>query len=331
MPGKLSSKSAIIAGGACTIAIGALSMAMVMGPASADDLASSPSASSSTSTDAPSIDGMRGGHGGPGRMGMEPGISAIGTVLVKTETYKAADGTVTVVRSQHGEITAVSATSVTIKSGSIERTYVINADTVALGTAVDALAVGDTVGIHATVDGDTATATEIHSRPAEGSTPPAGPPAGEPGDMGRHGGPEANDALGVEIAEELIVEKADGSIVTLNETEGTVVSVGGSTLTITNAAGETVTFDVPASVTPQRNRADAALSDFVAGDEVHVLVDASSGTVVAVHGHDDSAMGDGPMGGHGGRGGHGGHGGHGHGGPQGDDVAALPSDDSTNA
>lgn len=327
MPGKLSTKSAIIAGGACTIAIGALSLAMVMGPASADDLTASPSASASTG--APSVDGFQGGHGGPGRMGMEPGVSAIGTVLIKTETFKAADGTVTIVRHQQGEITAVSASSITIKSSSVERTYVINADTVALGNTVDALAVGDSVGIEATVDGDTATATEIHSRPADGQ--PGDQPAGQPGDMGRHGGPEgmggpaARDALGVETAEELIVEKADGSIVTLNETEGTVVSVSGTTLTITNAAGETVTFEVPSSVTPERNRADAALSDFVAGDDVHVLVDASSGAVVAVHGHDASAMSDGPMGGRRG------HGGHGHGGPQGDDVAALPSADSNNA
>lgn len=324
MPGKLSTKSAIIAGGACTIAIGALSLAMVMGPASADDLAASPSASASTG--GPSVDGFQGGHGGPGRMGMEPGVSAIGTVLVKTETFKAGDGTVTIVRHQQGEITAVSATSITIKSSSVERTYVINTDTVALGNAVDALAVGDSVGIEATVDGDTATATEIHSRPADGQ------PGDQPGDMGRHGGPQAKDALGTQIAEELIVEKADGSVVTLNETEGTVVSVSGTTLTLTTSAGDTVSFEVPASVTPERNRADAALSDVVAGDEVHVLVDASSGAVVAVHGHDASAMGDGPTGGRGGhgRGGHGGHGGHGHGGPQGDDVAALPSD-SNNA
>lgn len=334
MPGMITSKSALVVGAASAIAIGALSMAFVMGPASADN----PNANASVS--APAQDGAPFGDGdehGPGRGHgpMNHSIPGVGTVLLKTDTLKAADGTVTLIRHQDGGVTAVSATSISLKTGSVERTYVINDTTDVRGGTVADIAVGDKVDVEALVDGDTATATEIHAHMA--------PPAGDQDPQGMRmprrgpdGRPEAS--FGVEISSELLVEKADGSVVTLNETHGTVVSVDGTTLTLTDASGTQVSFTVPSTVVPERNRNAAALTDFVVGDEVRVLVqvDGSTSTVVAVHGHDANGMGpDGDGDGHFGHGGPGGHGPSGHG-PDGDGDgmpggAPMPGSNPNNA
>jgi hypothetical protein len=202
-----------------------------------------------------------------------------------------------------GEVTAVSDSSITIKSGTIENTYVINADTVVEGfngeTLAD-IAVGDTVGVRAVVDGDTATAQELHELPAlddvNAEAGEHGPGMG--GHHGRgHGGPgmggprgmKGDDTLGERISEEKIVEKSDGTIVTIREFEGDVTSVSGSTINFTDANGDAQSFDVPDSVTVERNRAAATVADFVAGDEVHVVVEINGDneTVVAVHGHSE--------------------------------------------
>ena len=285
MPGIITSKSALVVGAVSAISIGALSMAFVMGPASADDPNATPSVSAPAQHGAPwgDADGDGPGRGhGPSDGPMSHQIPGIGTVLLKTDTLKAADGTVTVVRHQDGQITAVSATSISLKTSSLERTYAVTATTDVRGGTVAELAVGDKVDVEATVAGDTATATEIHAHMA----PPAGGP--DPRGMGMpHGGPDMHsaNAYGVEVSSELLVEKADGSVVTVKETRGTVVSVEGNVVTLTDASGAQVSFTVPSTVAPERNRNAAVLTDFVAGDEVHVLaqVDGSTSTVVAVH------------------------------------------------
>lgn len=76
-----------------------------------------------------------------------------------------ADGTYITVRMQQGEVTAVSATSITVKSADgYTSTYVINGDTeLERDRAEGAPQVGDTVHVRATVSGSTATADDIHA------------------------------------------------------------------------------------------------------------------------------------------------------------------------
>ncbi|MFM1966422.1 MAG: hypothetical protein RL134_2147 [Actinomycetota bacterium] len=104
-----------------------------------------------------------GGHGpgghGPGARGPE------GHMLHSEGVVEQADGTYITVRMQEGEVTAVSATSLTVKSADgYTSTYVINSDTeLERDRAEDAPKVGDTVHVRATVTGSTATADDVHA------------------------------------------------------------------------------------------------------------------------------------------------------------------------
>lgn len=310
MSPRLTSKSAIAVGGASAIAIGALSMALVMGPASADNVSGAPS-DSSAAQQFGDMDhqghGRHGRHGGPeGRGGHGPRSQAVaGTVIQREDTFKATDGTVTVVRHQFGTVTAVSATAITVKTGSVSNDYVVNADTAG---DVSTVVVDDQVGIESVVADGVATALHVHAAPAMGDLP-GGPMHGGPdgdgprghGPMGDgprgHGpmgdGPHGDEAaFGERVLEEELIETADGSLVTVREYKATVVSVSGSSITVTTVAGDTKTFEVPTSVTVERNRAEATLADFVAGDEVHVevTVDGSAETVVGLHGHSEDVQ-----------------------------------------
>lgn len=89
------------------------------------------------------------------------------------------DGSYATVRSITGTVSAVSATSITVKAANgTARTFAVNADTAVkedrAASSIGSIAVGDTVHVHGTVSGDTATATRIH--------------AGDPGPAGGHGG-----------------------------------------------------------------------------------------------------------------------------------------------
>ena len=104
-----------------------------------------------------------GGHGpgghGPGAHGPE------GHMLHSEGVIEQADGTYITVRMQQGEVTAVSATSITVKSADgYTSTYVINGDTeLERDRAEGAPQVGDTVHVRATVSGSAATADDIHA------------------------------------------------------------------------------------------------------------------------------------------------------------------------
>ncbi len=76
-----------------------------------------------------------------------------------------ADGTYTTVRMQEGEVTAASATSLTVQSADgYTSTYVINSDTeLERDRAEGAPEVGDIVHVRAEVTGATATAEHVHA------------------------------------------------------------------------------------------------------------------------------------------------------------------------
>lgn len=121
--------------------------------------------------------GGRHGHGGPRGLGR----LLHGEFVATTPT-----GTGTVTEFvQRGTVTAVSATSISLKSSDgFSRTYVVtSATSVDHGRAqISDIAAGDVAGVLATVSGDTATATRIEDRnrarpPAPQATPP---PTGQP-------------------------------------------------------------------------------------------------------------------------------------------------------
>ena len=148
--------------------------------------------------------GQGSGHG-PGEMRKGPG----GPLLHSEGVAEDADGNFITVRMQQGEVTAVSATSLTVESADgYTSTYVIE-DQTRLEREGDegAPEVGDLVHVHATIEGSTATAVGIHALSPEkaaalqegrdgawgqGHEGPGrgGPGAGGPGRGGPgHGGP----------------------------------------------------------------------------------------------------------------------------------------------
>ncbi len=112
--------------------------------------------------------GAKDGHGngqgpghGPGEMREGPG----GPLLHSEGVAEDAEGNFITVRMQHGEVTAVAATSLTVKStDGYTSTYVID-DQTRLEREGDegAPEVGDLVHVRATVDGGTATAVGVHA------------------------------------------------------------------------------------------------------------------------------------------------------------------------
>ena len=105
---------------------------------------------------------QQGGLGGPGggRMG---GFGQLGGMSALTEALHGdftvpENGTYVTERMQRGEVTALSGTSITIKStDGYAQTYVLDSSTQKANT----LATGSTAMVIATVSGDTATATSV--------------------------------------------------------------------------------------------------------------------------------------------------------------------------
>ncbi|MGK3202570.1 hypothetical protein [Amycolatopsis sp. MEPSY49] len=152
------------------IAAGAVAVAIVAGGGAAIWAASS----SSAATD--SVTGPGGMQGGPG--GMTGGLAS-----ALHGEYVASDGNggyVTKI-TQTGEVTALSATSLTAKSeDGFSKTYTITSD------QATGLATGDTVTVVATESGSSATATSVTEGEAGGpgqmpgggqGSPPSGAPA----------------------------------------------------------------------------------------------------------------------------------------------------------
>lgn len=146
-----------------------------------------------------------GGHGMRG-----PREGAPGHMLHSEGVIEDADGNFVTVRMQTGEVTAISATSISVKSADgYTSTYAINDATEQERdrTADTQAKVGDTVHVRATVDGSTATADDIHAMSADfaaqmeeeraemGGPGRGGPGHGGPGRGGPgHGGPGHDDA-----------------------------------------------------------------------------------------------------------------------------------------
>lgn len=174
-------------------------------------------AADGTPTQSPSASDMRGGQGerghGPGERGPREG--APGHMLHSEGVIEDADGNFVTVRMQTGEVTAISATSISVKSvDGYTSTYAINDATEQERdrTADTQAKVGDTVHVRATVDGSTATADDIHAMsadfaaqmeeeraemggPGRGGPGRGGPGRGGPGHGGPgHGGPGHDDA-----------------------------------------------------------------------------------------------------------------------------------------
>ncbi|MGI9196395.1 MAG: DUF5666 domain-containing protein [Candidatus Nanopelagicales bacterium] len=109
--------------------------------------------------------GPRGDHGpgdhGPGGPGDH---GPMGDILHGQAVIEQPDGTIVTEQMQEGEVTAVSATSISLKStDGFTATYVINADTRLERDHADGTApqVGDVAHVHGTVDGGTVTAEDV--------------------------------------------------------------------------------------------------------------------------------------------------------------------------
>jgi hypothetical protein len=113
------------------------------------------------------------GHGGPGAGG--PGFAGVGgpDVLHAVVVRSVKGGTETD-DVQSGKVTAISATSVTVKSSDgFTATYVVNSSTKFHSgrDSTTAPAVGAAVTVSAKVSGSTATATTVDTRPAAPKAP----------------------------------------------------------------------------------------------------------------------------------------------------------------
>lgn len=148
---------AALGGGLAVVLIGAGAVA-VSGMASADTATPTPT------TSAGATDGS--GHGpGPmgGRFGGFGAMGPLGEVLHGTAVAKDKDGNLVTYEAQRGSVTAVSASSISVKSeDGYEHTYEVNdATEVNRDGAISDIATGDEVVVIATQDGGTSTATRI--------------------------------------------------------------------------------------------------------------------------------------------------------------------------
>lgn len=160
-----SPKTTRFAKAAALVGAGALGATIVTGVAFAADPTPSPSMSSGTGAGTMSREG-RGDHGGRGGM-----MGFGGEVLHGDATVETTDGTTEVMRVVRGSVTAISDTSITVKStDGFTQTFVINPDTDIHKSRTDAtaadVAVGDAALVAGVVSGDTVTAERIHAMTA---------------------------------------------------------------------------------------------------------------------------------------------------------------------
>jgi hypothetical protein len=162
---------------ATLVAAGAIGATALTGFAFAADSSPDPSTGSTPSATAPNDPGQqagkgpRDGRGGPG--GVFGRMGPNGPVLHGDATVKGRDGVVKNVRVQTGVVTAVSATSLTLKSSDdYVGEWAINSDTKIRRdrnqATIDKVAVGDTVTVMGTVASDTATAERVRAFTKEG-------------------------------------------------------------------------------------------------------------------------------------------------------------------
>jgi hypothetical protein len=177
---------ALIAGGAVVVATSASASGSPTQTTAAHSAAPNPG------TDGP--DGR--GPGGAGHWGMRSGM---GMALHGTFVVARPGGGYQTVAAQRGVVTALSATSITLKSeDGYTATYVLNSSTKLGGgptsttaTAPTWLKVGAKINVEATVSGSTNTAVRVgHREPGHtGMKPPAGAPQPGWGGPGPGGSP----------------------------------------------------------------------------------------------------------------------------------------------
>jgi hypothetical protein len=151
------------------LAIAGVAAAAVVGTAGvAAATASDPSGSPAPTASAPDTGGPDTGGKAPGRAGerhAKLGHRALGRGLHGEFVVKGKDGAYVTVVSVRGEVTAVSATSITIKAeDGFTATYAVTADTKVRGHDVDKIAdvkVGDKGGAIGTKSGGTVTARAV--------------------------------------------------------------------------------------------------------------------------------------------------------------------------
>jgi hypothetical protein len=146
--------------------------------ASTGDNTPSPSTSPSTQQNAPQQDKGPGGRGG-----------LFGDALHGEFVTAKDGGGYQTIATQKGEVTAVSETSITVKSADgYSRTYTVNADTKVNNSGKIAdITTGETVRIRAVVSDGTATATSISDSTArpEGGPRNGGKPGSKDGQQGQ--------------------------------------------------------------------------------------------------------------------------------------------------
>ncbi len=156
---------------AALVGAGALGASILTGVAFAADPTPAPSASSSTESERGGMGGQRGPDGGGdhGRDGKRGGMLGGfgGDVLHGEATVENEDGTTERVRAVRGEVTEISAESITVRAADgFTQTYAINADTkVHVGRGDDAsvadIAVGYQAMVAGSINGESATAKMI--------------------------------------------------------------------------------------------------------------------------------------------------------------------------
>lgn len=155
---------AAIGGGLTVVLIGTGALALA---STASAGPPSPSPSGSGSTVSPSQPGQPGHGPGPGKMGHGFGgmlSGGLGGVLHGTGVVKKADGTFQTIAVQRGTVTAVSASSISVKSlDGYTATYVVNSSTKVNGKngKITDVKTGNQVAVIADVTSGTSTATRV--------------------------------------------------------------------------------------------------------------------------------------------------------------------------
>jgi hypothetical protein len=152
----------VLGGGVALAAAGALSVASI---ASAQTPSASPSAAASAGQSKPTGEPGRGPGIGAKRGSL--GFGGFGPALHGEYVTGKPGGGYQTVDIQQGQVTAVSAGSITVKSADgFTKSYTVSASTLvdAQRDGIGSVKVGDTVAVQATVSGGTATATDIMDR-----------------------------------------------------------------------------------------------------------------------------------------------------------------------
>ncbi len=153
----------ILGGGVAVAVAAAVSVASI---ASAQTT-QSPSPSPSSSAAAPKAFGGPGGRPGFGGKRAPFGFGGVGPALHGEFVAAKPGGGYQTVDIQQGQVTAVSASSITVKSADgFTKSYTVTASTLvdAQRDGIGSVKNGESVSVQATVDGGTATATDITDR-----------------------------------------------------------------------------------------------------------------------------------------------------------------------